>query len=131
METITVSPDELKKLMREAFIDVSTERRDLIEDAVVEAIEDIGLGMAMEEGRTGEYVDADKFVLKLERKIRGFEVKFRLEKSFDRDADRVKDKKVLRKLRDLLSTIENAEAIQEIPHAKKLEGEKNEWPYNC
>jgi mRNA interferase RelE/StbE len=49
-------------------------------------------------------------------------VKFRIEKSFDRDADRVKDKKVLRKLRDLLATIENADVIQEIPHVKKIEG---------
>lgn len=71
METVTVSPDELKKLMRETFIDVLTERKDLIEDAVIEAIEDIGLAMAMEEGRTGEYVDVDKFALKLERRIKG------------------------------------------------------------
>jgi len=49
-------------------------------------------------------------------------VKVRIEKSFDRDADRVKDKKVLRKLRDLLATIENADVIQEIPHVKKIEG---------
>ena len=47
-------------------------------------------------------------------------MKFRIEKSFDRDADRVKNKKVLRKLRDLLSTIEDADTIQEIPHAKRL-----------
>jgi hypothetical protein len=71
METITVSPDELKKLMREAFIDVLTERRDLIEDAVLEAIQDIGLAVAMEEGRTGEYVDADDFMLRLDGKIKG------------------------------------------------------------
>jgi mRNA interferase RelE/StbE len=49
-------------------------------------------------------------------------VKFRIEKSFDRDIDGIKDKKVLRKLRDLLSTIQNADSIQGIPHAKKLEG---------
>jgi lipoate-protein ligase B len=71
METITVSAEELKKLMREAFVDVLTERKDLIEGAVIEAIQDIGLAMAMEEGRTGEYVDADEFVLKLEGKIKG------------------------------------------------------------
>jgi len=71
METITVSADELKKLMREAFVDVLTERKDLIEGAVIEAIQDIGLAMAMEEGRTGEYVDADEFELKLEGKIKG------------------------------------------------------------
>ncbi len=66
MQTITISHDELKKLLRETFIDVLTERRDLIEDAVIEAIEDIGLGIAMEKGRTGEYMDNQKFIKKLE-----------------------------------------------------------------
>jgi len=70
METISMSRNELKKLMRETFIDVLKERKDLIEDAVIEALEDIGLGIAMEEGRTGEYVDADRFVQKLEEKIK-------------------------------------------------------------
>lgn len=70
MQTITISANELKELMRETFIDVLTERRDLIEDAVVEAIEDIGLGIAIEEGRTGEYIDNQKFLKKIENKIK-------------------------------------------------------------
>ena len=71
METITMSRNELKKLMKETFIDVLTDRKDLIEDAVIEAIEDIGLGAAMEEGRTGEYVDKIAFVRKLENRMKG------------------------------------------------------------
>jgi hypothetical protein len=71
METISVTRDELKKLMRETFIDVLTERKDLIEGAVIDAIEDIGLGLAMEEGRTGEYVDADEFMRKLDVRVKG------------------------------------------------------------
>jgi lipoate-protein ligase B len=70
MQTVTIGANELKELMRETFIDVLTERRDLIEDAVIEAIEDIGLGIAMEEERTGEYVDNQKFIKKLENKIK-------------------------------------------------------------
>lgn len=70
MEAIAMSRSEFKRLMREAFIDVLTERRDLIEDAVIEAIEDIGLGMAMEEGRTGEYVDKTAFLGKLEDRVK-------------------------------------------------------------
>jgi len=66
MQTITIGSNELKKIMREIFIDVLTERRDLIEDAVIEAIEDIGLGIAMEAGRTGEYIDTQKFIKNLE-----------------------------------------------------------------
>ena len=71
METIAMSRNELKKLMRETFIDVLTHRKDLIEEAVIEAMEDIGLGVAMEEGRTGEYVDKISFVRKLENRMKG------------------------------------------------------------
>jgi lipoate-protein ligase B len=70
MEAITINSDELKKLIKETFIDVLTSRRDLIEDAVVEAIEDIGLGIAMEEERTGEYIDNKEFIEKLNSKIK-------------------------------------------------------------
>jgi len=71
METITMSRNELKRLMKETFIDVLTDRKDLIENAVIEAIEDIGLGAAMEEGRTGEHVDKNEFMGKLDNKIKG------------------------------------------------------------
>ncbi len=70
METVTISRNELKKLMRETFIDVLTNRKDLVEDAVIEALEDIGLGIAMEEGRTGEYIDEKEFIRKLDSKVK-------------------------------------------------------------
>ncbi len=70
MEAIAMSRSEFKKLMKEAFIDVLAERKDLIEDAVIEAIEDIGLGVAMEEGRTGEYVNKAAFIEKLQNKVK-------------------------------------------------------------
>ncbi len=56
METRSISKAELKGLMKEAFVSVLTERRDLVEDAVSEAILDMKLGLAVEEGDTGEYV---------------------------------------------------------------------------
>lgn len=49
-------------------------------------------------------------------------MKFRVERSFDRDVDRIKDKKVLRKLRTLISMMEKADTIHEITHIKKIEG---------
>ena len=52
-------------------------------------------------------------------------MKFRIEKSFDRDVDGIRDKKLLRKLQAFISTIENADTIQEIPHVKKIEGYKS------
>jgi hypothetical protein len=71
MDTITINRQELKKLMRETFIDVLTTRKDLVEEAVIGAIEDIGLGIAMEAGRTGEYINTKTFALKLDKKIKG------------------------------------------------------------
>lgn len=69
METIVISRRELKQIIRETFVDVLSEREDLICDAVLEAIEDIGLAKAMEEGQTGEYIDLGEFKKKLDKKI--------------------------------------------------------------
>lgn len=49
-------------------------------------------------------------------------MKFRIEKSFDKDVDKIKDKKLLKKLRTFISIIENTETIRQIPHMKKIEG---------
>ena len=65
MEAQGISKAELKKLMKEAVISVLTERKDLLEDAVSEAILDMKFGMAMEEGDTGEYVPESEVLPKL------------------------------------------------------------------
>ena len=49
-------------------------------------------------------------------------MKFRVERSFDRDVDKIKDKKLLKKIRSFISTIEEAASIGEILHIKKIEG---------
>ena len=65
MEAEGISKKELKKLMKEAVISVLTERKDLLEDAVSEAILDMKLGLAIEEGDTGEYVSEAEILSKL------------------------------------------------------------------
>jgi hypothetical protein len=45
-------------------------RKILVTGAVIVAIEDIGLGVAMEKGRTGEYIDNQKFRKRLEHRIK-------------------------------------------------------------
>ena len=65
METQGISKNELKKLMKEAMISVLTERKDLLEDAVSEAILDMKLGLAMEEGDTGDYAPESEVLSKL------------------------------------------------------------------
>jgi mRNA interferase RelE/StbE len=49
-------------------------------------------------------------------------VKFKVDKSFDRDVNTIKDKNILQKLRDCISQIERAHNFQEIPNMKKIEG---------
>ncbi len=69
MSTITINKRELKKLIRETLEDVFNDKKDFIGDVVVEAIEDVGLGRAIEEGRTGEYIEVGEFKKKLASKI--------------------------------------------------------------
>jgi len=65
MEEKEISREELKEIMKEAVTIVLTERKDLLEDAVSEAILDMKLGMAMEEADTGEYISEETVLDKL------------------------------------------------------------------
>jgi len=65
MGTLVISKTELKKLMKEAMISALTEKKDLLEDAVSEAILDMKLGLAIEEGDTREYVSESEILSKL------------------------------------------------------------------
>jgi mRNA interferase RelE/StbE len=49
-------------------------------------------------------------------------MKIRIEKSFGRDVDNIKDKKLLQKLRECISKIESTENIRAISRIKKIEG---------
>ena len=57
MANLNITESELENLIKKAIISTLTERSDLLENAVAEAILDIKLGLAIEEGDTGEYVD--------------------------------------------------------------------------
>lgn len=49
-------------------------------------------------------------------------MKYRIERSFSRDVDKIKNKKILQKLRECILKIEEAENILRMPHVKKIEG---------
>lgn len=70
METITVNRKELKKIIRETFEEVLSDSKDLISEALIEAMEDIGLAKAMESGKTGQYFDTSEFKEKLATRIK-------------------------------------------------------------
>ena len=65
MASLNMSENELKELIREAIISTLTERSDLLENAVTEAILDMKLGLAIEEGDTGEYADESQIISQL------------------------------------------------------------------
>lgn len=65
MATKDFSENELREIIKEAVTAVLTERKDLLEDAVSEAILDMKLGMAMEEADSGEYVSEESILKKL------------------------------------------------------------------
>jgi hypothetical protein len=65
MELQGISKNELRDVIKEAMISVLAERKDLLEQAVSEAILDMKLGLAIEEGDTGEYVPEAEILSKL------------------------------------------------------------------
>ncbi len=65
MEPKEISKDELREIMKEAVTSVLTERKDLLEEAVSEAILDMKLGVAMEEADNGEYISEENILAKL------------------------------------------------------------------
>lgn len=65
MQTSEISKIELTEIVKEAVIAVLTERKDLLEDALSEAILDMKLGLAMEKADTGEYVSEETILSKL------------------------------------------------------------------
>jgi hypothetical protein len=60
-----ISRNDLREIMKEAVTEVLTERKDLLEEAVSEAILDMKLGLAMEEADIGEYVSEESVLAKL------------------------------------------------------------------
>jgi len=54
-----VSQDQLKELVKAAIAEVLEERRDLLRDVIEEAMEDIALSRAIEEGEGTEIISRD------------------------------------------------------------------------
>ena len=63
MTTKELSKAELRELTKEAVVAALTERMDLLEEAVSEALLDMKLALAMEEADTGEYVSEESVPL--------------------------------------------------------------------
>jgi hypothetical protein len=71
MSTATIDEDRLKDLLKSAIVEVLEERKDLMRDAVDEALEDIALVRAIEEGvRSGKASRQEVFEI-FEEEIEG------------------------------------------------------------
>lgn len=75
MDTVAISRTDLKKMMRETFIEVLSKRKDLIENAVLDAMEDMALGIAMKKGSAGVKVSKDILLSKIDQRIKHLKCK--------------------------------------------------------
>lgn len=70
METKDViNKEDLKSIFKEAIIEVLETRKDILEEALAEALEDIAMLNAIREGEKGDYVDEKTFMNDLRKKI--------------------------------------------------------------
>lgn len=58
MDTLT-DKEALKSLFKEALTELLTEQRGVISDIVAEALEDVGLVAAIDEGRKSDFANRD------------------------------------------------------------------------
>lgn len=54
---IAISDEHTKELMTEVLVEMMQQKREVFYEIVVEALEDIGLAGAIQEGRQNEFVD--------------------------------------------------------------------------
>ena len=65
---ISINQEQLKNLIKTALVEVLQERHDLLHDAIEEAIEDVALAHAIEEGKSTELVQREEIFILLEGK---------------------------------------------------------------
>ncbi len=57
---LTAEEAKLKKLLKAAVVEVLEERRDLVRDALADAVEDIGLARAIEAGSRSKAISREE-----------------------------------------------------------------------
>jgi hypothetical protein len=69
MDTITLKRDELKKLIYEILGEVLEEKRELLDEAIVEILEDKGMLKAIEESKNEKFIELEEFKEQLNSRI--------------------------------------------------------------
>jgi hypothetical protein len=65
--SISIDEAKLKQALKSAIVEILEERKDLVREVLEEALEDIALARAIEEGDQGELVTRDEVFDALER----------------------------------------------------------------
>jgi hypothetical protein len=60
METLTIDSGKLKELLKEAIIEAMEEKKDLVHDLLVEAMEDLAMIHAIQQGEETETVSREE-----------------------------------------------------------------------
>ncbi|HRW11138.1 MAG: hypothetical protein KDI12_16270 [Anaerolineae bacterium] len=63
---LTLNEVQAKSLLKEIVLELVQERRDWFSEIMVEALEEIGLANAIQEGRQDEFVDEEQIMAILE-----------------------------------------------------------------
>ena len=63
---LTISDEKMRDVLKDILIELMQEKRELFHDVLVEALEDVGLGNAIAEGRRDDFVDEDSISAILE-----------------------------------------------------------------
>jgi hypothetical protein len=67
MAQLSLSEEQLKAVMKTAILELFQERRDLFQDLIVEALEDIAMIKAIDEGKDSEPVSRETIFSILEQ----------------------------------------------------------------
>ncbi|MDQ2746522.1 MAG: hypothetical protein M3T96_04595 [Acidobacteriota bacterium] len=57
---LTISDEKTKELLAEVISEMLVKRRDVFQEIIVEALEEIGIGNAIVEGRKSDFVSEDR-----------------------------------------------------------------------
>jgi hypothetical protein len=67
MSSITIDNNELKTLLKQALVELLEEKNQVLYDALAEAVEEVGLVNAIQEGQASGIVDKERVFKALER----------------------------------------------------------------
>jgi mRNA interferase RelE/StbE len=118
MATISLDEEQFKNLLKETLVEIFEERQDLFSAIVAEAMEEIGLANAIRAGRKNDFVDRER----IDAILGEWDMEILFERSFERDLKKIRSKRLLKQVRDVIHEVEAAARLSDITNVKKLHG---------